>query len=235
MNDAQVQDQTGETSAATVASGAGTVIKAVEMKFKAPMKKAIEAAQKANLPVPTQRPAFTVNLPQYTWQGLEAQFAADSKVRDLVLYLVNEQIVTVARAQVVSDDNPVNSDAELDKSKLELSSIATLTAEQLAGKLEITKEELAALADALEEYLPALGVKIEIAKLMGGAIKTKLVSWKQKPETLGRIREILFQFAESTSAEVVAPLADALEYTNNLIERYMNKPDTDKLSDLLLG
>ena len=231
MNEDQVQGQTADA-----AVNANVVIKAVEMKFKAPMKKAIEAAEKEGKPVPQQRASFTVNLPQHTWAGLEAAFNADPKVRDLILYLVNDLVQSEARAQVMSEDNPVNSDAELDKSKLELSFIATLTSEQLAGKLEITKEELQALSDALEQYLPAvIGCKTEVAKLMGAAIRSKLANWKQKPDTLKQIQVVLYKFAEAVSPEVVAPLSDTLEYVNNLIERFINKPETDKLSDLLLG
>jgi len=235
MNEDQVVDTAVAVAVAGAVAGADIIVKAVEMKFKGPMKKAVEAAVKAGQPEPKARPAFTVNLPQYTWEGLTNSFTADSKVRDLLLYLVNTQIVTVARDQVMDEENPVNSDSELDKSKLTLESIATLTAEQLAGKVEITKEELQALADAMEKYLPALGYPTEAAKLMGAACKSKFANWKAKPEVLKKLQGVLFQFAESTSAEVIAPLAETLDYLNNLMERYINKPETDKLSELLLG
>lgn len=221
---------------AAVIDDINVVQKPVEMKFKAPMKKLIEQAKKEGKPEPVQRPSFTVNLPQYTWEGLRALLDSDSKVRDLILGLANDTIFEEARAQVMADENPANSDAELDKAKLNLVAIANLSSEDRAGRLEISKEELAAFADAFEKYLPALAnVGENVAKLLAIACKRRLVDQRQRPDVLEKIRTLLLVFGQQAPAEVVEPLVPVLDYLFALADKFIKKPDTDKLAAALLS
>ena len=211
------------------------IFKEVEMKFKAPSQKAVAAAKTEGKEL-TQRPAFNVRIPQYTIASLMALMSANEKVAQLVTSLANNEIVAEARAQVVDDEKPVNSDAELDKSKLTLEAIANLSAAERASRVEISKEELAAFAALFETVMPAIteydpsGIKI-----IAQALKSRLAAWKQRPEILEKVKDLLKVFAQGIEPADLETYEPVLSYLDSVCSKYIEKPQIDKLSALLLS
>jgi hypothetical protein len=212
----------------------GVVYREVEMKFKAPQKRLVEQAVKNGETPPIQRPSFSISIPQYPADAIIALMNENPKVRDFVTSTVNAVVFDEARAQVVSDENPVNDDANLDKSKLTLIYISSLDADQRASRVEIDKDQLAAFATLFEKAMPAInGISSQGAKLVAQACKTRLAAWKQKPEVLKQVKELLRVFAGGISEADLDPLTPVLEYLDSQCNKYIEKPEIDKLEALL--
>lgn len=213
---------------------AGVVYREVEMKFKAPQKRLIEAAEKAGETIPTQRVSFSISIPQYPADAIILLMQSNPKVRDFVSTTVNAAIFDEARAQVVNDENPVNDDANLDKTKLTLEYVASLEADQRAGRIEIDKDQLAAFAALFEKSMPAIkGMSTQGAKLVAGACKQRLAAWKQKPDVLKQVKELLRVFAGGISEADMDIHTPVLEYLDGQCNKYIEKPVVDQLEALL--
>lgn len=227
-----MSDEQGQVVAAEL----HPVHKEVEMKFKAPSQKSIDAAKKEGTEIPTQRPAFNVQIPQYTTEQVLAILGADPKILQFATELLNQQIFDEARAQVTDPDNPVNSDTELRKNELTLQYIANLSAADRASRIEISKEQLAAFATIFEKVMPAItGYDPAGIKILAQALKTRLAQWKQKPEVLEKVRTLLRQFASGVSPDDLSANEEVLEYLDSICQKFIEKPAVDKLQQLLQG
>lgn len=229
------ETQFAASAPATVEYIDGVGLVPFEMKFKAPMQKAIAAALKEGKEAPTQRPAFEIRIPQYTLGKLQELMAQDEKVAAFVLSLANEAIQVEARAQVMDDEKPVNSDAELDKSKLDLVYIANLSAADRASRVEITKEALAAFYDVFVKYASSFipNITATHAAILGSAFKKRFVDWKTQTKALTQLRGLLILFAQSVPEEVAQEQQPVLDYLVNLADKYLNKPQIDDVAALL--
>lgn len=235
MDDANKPVETAETAApAQIVDSEGTAFVKFEQKFKAPRKTAVAEAIKAGRPAPTQRPPFDVYLPQYTWEQILAGVNENSKIRDLVVSLVNELVQTEARGQIINEENPVNSDAELDKTKLTLQHLSTLSTADRASSTAIDKDDLAAFVLDYEKYLPTIitGLTTDQAKLIASAAKQKFSAFKTRPEFLAKLREFLARFADSAPAEVVAKHVEVIEQLDAIADKYLQRPEVDRFASM---
>lgn len=232
---AQQAEQAVATAPAPVEYIDGIGLVPFEQKFKAPMQKAIAAAVKAGQEPPQQRQSFTIHVPQYTLGKLSELMAADEKVAAFVLSLANEAIQVEARAQVMDDDKPVNSDAELDKSKLDLVYIANLSASERASRVEITKEMLQALYDSFVKYASSFipNITASTAAVLASAFKKRFADWKTQPKALTQLRSLLVLFAQSVPEEIAQEHHAVLTYLVDLADKYLNKPQIDDVAALL--
>jgi len=224
-------ENTAATAVEQIDPNAEVVMVVVEQKFKAPRKTIVEAAIKKGETPPTARAPFSTRIPHVTWKGLLAKID-NAKVQDFILSLVNGAIDNEARAQIQDDEKPVNSDSELDKSKLDLVYIANLSAADRAGSSSITPEDLKAFAETFASALPAMGFTGDQAKMLAQVFKSKFAAYKQKPDRLVQLRVLLNKFVDGTPPQTLEPHGDTIEYLDGLLEKFINKPETDKLAEM---
>lgn len=102
----------------------------------------------------TKRPTVEIPIPSPTMEAIQAALQ-DEKQRSYILELVSEAIYIAAREQVGDEQKPVNSEAEMDYSKLSIEALANLPkAERRGGG--ISKEVWEAFGQDYGAVMPQL-------------------------------------------------------------------------------
>lgn len=184
-------------------------------------------AEKAG--VTSKRPTVTLTLPYPTVDGV-INGLKDDKVRDLILEAVGNLVFEAARSQVNDESKPVNSQDQLDVSKLTLESIANQPkAERRGGG--IPKE---VWTDFMEDYIaimPAVSGKdkdqcTRAAKLF----HSKLQLCKTNKAVLAKLSPLLDTYFENTKQqEEFAPI---YEFLVGKLTEFMNLSDEDLTANL---
>lgn len=176
-----------------------------------------------------KRPSVTLALPLLTIEGLIAALE-DTKKQEIILSAVNELIVDQARIQVGDDNNPVNSQEQLDVSKLSFDYIANLPpAERRGGG--IAKEIWEAFGKDYLAVMPAVTGKT--AEQCGNAAKLFLAKFqpcKTNKPVLKKLQELLALYAGTTSN--LEEFQDCVKFLDSKITDLLNADEASLLANL---
>lgn len=235
MSDTQAAAALMVATAVTMTSNPNSfIMKEYEMKFKAPSERIVKKLQDEGKPVPATRQNFNVFIPQYTNEGILELARQDEKVRDYLRDLVNDAIAIHARYQVTADENPVNSDSELDRSKLDLLYIAHLTKEERASASStVSKEQLAEFAADFKVAMQAIGGKSEnFWEVIGEVLRRRYTAEaKANPTFMAKIQGYVRAYAGS--APNAEQHAEVTAYLDARATEIMTKEDENSLAALL--
>lgn len=176
-----------------------------------------------------KRPTVTLNIPFVTVDGLAAGLA-DEKIQQYLLDIVNADIVKNARAQVSDETKPVNSQAELDISKLTLEFLANMPAAERRGG-GIAKETWEAFGKDYLAIMPALLDKPEenIQNAVTLFLK-KFQPVKTNKNVLKLLRDYLaLWFANTQNAE---EFAECYSFLDNKAETLLAADEASLLANL---
>lgn len=176
-----------------------------------------------------RRPTVTLQLPFLTLSGLLEKLT-DEKVQKFVLDTVNEQVVKAAREQVADDEKPVNSQEQLDLSKLDLTYLANLPPTERRGG-GIAKEVWKEFA---EDYVQVMTTKAgKTAEQAGNAAKLLLAKFqpiKTNKPVLTKVREMLaFWFANTENKE---DFAECFEFLDQKADTLLKADEAALLANL---
>ena len=146
-----------------------------------------------------KRATIKLQLPLVTFEGLIAALSKqDAKITEFVLDCLNDQIIQAARTQINDDTKPVNSQEELDLSKLALEAIAYMPkAERRGGG--IAKEIWEAFGkDYIEVIMASAGKKLEQAQNASVLLMKKLQTVKTNKKVLKYLDGMLDVYAANS-------------------------------------
>ena len=206
--------------------------KEVRFTFKTPRKKDGEAdGADGVMPTPSKRPAVTLVLPTLTFEGfIEKLTEGDEKVKNWILETVNEQIILAAREQVNDEDNPVNSQGQLNLAKLTIEAIAnTPKSDRVGGGIsketweDFEKDYIITMVAAT--CLPQAKVE-KAAKLF----VMRLNPVKSEKQVLIFLRSQLALWAANTAE--AESFAEVYTFLDSKIETLLNRDSSELLAAL---
>lgn len=176
-----------------------------------------------------KRPTINLALPNVTLEGL-VNALQDAKVQNLVLGAVNDLIYDQARVQVGDDANPVNTQEQLDLSKLSLEFIANLPpAERRGGG--ISKEVWEAFGKDYLSVMPAITGKT--LDQTSNAVKLFLAKFqpcKTNKPVLKVLRDLLAMYVSNT--QNLEEFAECVEFLDKKAESLLNMDEAALLANL---
>lgn len=176
-----------------------------------------------------KRPTIELELPRVTIHGLVAALQ-DQKQQDFILQLVNDAIYVAARIQVGDDEKPVNTQEELDISKLSLEFLANQPAAERRGG-GIAKEIWEAFGKDYLAVMPALTNKSPEA--LGNAVKIFLAKFqpvKTNKPVLTFLKGQLALWANNT--QNLEEFAECFEFLDNKATTFLSTDDATLLANL---
>lgn len=182
----------------------------------------------------TKRPPVEVKIPVLTLNGLiDFLQADDPKVaannQQFVLDLLAGEVKEAARQQISSDEKPVNTQDELDFSKLDLTYIANLPpAERVAGG--ISQEIWEAFGAAYLAIMPAkTGKPAENVQNAVTLLVKKLVPCKTRKDVLKTLKDQLDLFYTSINEDQQEEFKGVYEYLSKKADDYMNSDQLEQV------
>lgn len=150
-----------------------------------------------------KKPTLELTIPEVTINGLvEALSSEDTKQRDYILALVNDDIFRAVREQLNSEEKEIKSQEDLDLTKLSLEYLANQPASERRGG-GIGKEVWEEFSKDYLEVMPAVTGKT--AEQTGNAIKLLLNKFQQvktnKPVLKFLKEQLALWFSKSPNAE----------------------------------
>jgi len=182
----------------------------------------------------TKRPTLKLTLPHYTWEGLTEALSNEenpdvtNKVILYVLDVVNAEVTAAARSQVNDDDKPVNSQSDLDLSKLTLEYLAT---QPKSERAKIDKETWTNFAKDYITIMPGLTQKSLTAVGRAAELFTgKLNAVKSNKKVLAILAPQLDLWAtHTTEMEEFGEIYDLLK---TKLDTYLKADDEDLVAAL---
>lgn len=187
------------------------------------------------LKMPEKRKSFKLMLPVPTWPGFVASMD-DAKVREFVMSIVQDEIYLAAREQIdrTPDDSglaPVNSQAELDVSKLTLEYLANLPPAMRRGG-GIAKETWEAFAKDYVEVISANTVrKPDRVATAAKIFLSRFQLVRQDKELIKFLSGTLDMWAEKT--ENLEEFKGVYDFLMKKGDEFMNADNTSRLEALM--
>lgn len=176
-----------------------------------------------------KRPAVALNIPTLTFDGVIAALK-DAKQRELVLDLVNEAIYDQVREQLNDESNPVNSQAQLDLSKLTFDFIANMPkAERRGGG--ISKEIWEKFGqDYAAVMLPLTGRTQDQINTAVKLLLAKFQPVKTNKPLISKLKEYIdMWFSKTTNAE---EFAECYEFLGKKAESLLAADEKELLNNI---
>jgi hypothetical protein len=186
-----------------------------------------------------KRPPVTLSLPIPTLDGLIEGISSSEKIQQFVLDLVEEAIKEQAKSQIADEDKPVNTQSELDLTKLSLEFVASMPKSERRGSA-ISKEALEAWgADYIQVMTPlnlprSADIKeageraTRAAKLCIG----KFNACRGDKKVLKFLKEQLATWAQHTTETALEENAEIYQYLEERVSALLNKDDVNQLEAL---
>jgi hypothetical protein len=176
-----------------------------------------------------RRPTVELTLPFPTLTGVE-HWLQDEKIAAYILDVLGEDIYLQARTQVSDETKPVNSQEELDLSKLTIEYIANMPAAERRGG-GIAKETWEMFAkDYIDTMVPITGKTIEQVTNAAKLFTSRLQAVKTQKQVLKRLREYLsLWFTKSTNAE---ELKEVYEFLDRKAGEFLAMDESQMLQNL---
>lgn len=147
-----------------------------------------------------KRPTVELQLPKPTFDGILAALE-EEKQQQFIIDAVYFEIVSQARLQVGDEAKPVNSQDELDLSKLTIEAIASLPPAERKGA-GISKETWKQFAEDYIAIMPALqGKTIENVTNAAKIFVARMQPCKQNKPVLARLKDYLNLYFQKTSIQ----------------------------------
>lgn len=183
----------------------------------------------------TKRTPVTLKIPLVTDAELAAFLQHPEKARKNIEFLldtVNDIVKEAARQQVADSENPVNTQEELDISKLDLTYIANLPpAERRGGG--IPTEVWEAFGVLYNTVMPgATGKKPEFIANAATLFLKKLNPCKTNKAVLKVLKEQLDLFYQTVNTDQQEEFVDVYEFLSKKIENYLNADEQAMLAVL---
>jgi hypothetical protein len=176
-----------------------------------------------------KRASVTVALPYITIDGL-VEALGDEKVQSYILEIINTSIYDAGKVQVNDDEKPVNSQDELDLSKLTLEFLANQPAAERRGG-GISKEVWEAwAADYLEVMPGATGKKKENVGNAATLFLKKFQPVKTDKPVLAKLKEQLDIY--TTATERLEEFQDCVTFLINKVESLIASDSAKLLENL---
>lgn len=179
--------------------------------------------------IKTKRPTVALNLPIPTAAGLIRALHTEKNV-EYILQLVEDAIVSAARDQVSRENNPVNTQEELDLSKLTIDYLANEPASERKGR-GIAKEVWADFAEDYINIMPALinrpKEKVENAAKM---FLQKLQPVKGNKVILGALAGYLDTWASNT--QNLDAFQECYKFLSDKLDTFLKVSEADMLASL---
>lgn len=175
-----------------------------------------------------KRPTIKLDLPVLTIDGLVDSLSSDIKVQNFVLDLIADAVKSAAKDQVDDENNPVNTQEELDLTKLQIGYLASQPkAERTGGG--ISKEVWEAwAADYIDVMVSATNAKEDHVKNAVGIFVKRYAPVKSHKPVLTKLRERLAIYA--TNTKNLEEFAEVVEYLDKRAETLLK---ADPAADLL--
>jgi hypothetical protein len=179
--------------------------------------------------VEVKRPPVVLLVPIPTWEGLVDAMSSDAKVAAFVLDLCEEAIKDQVREQLGDNERPVNSQAELDTTKLSLSYIANLPKSERTGG-GISKDTWVEWEKDYVEVMKELRGEEKAARA-GKLFVGRFSQVKTDKQALKFLREQLQIWAErTTNAE---DFVEVYSYLDNRANDLLTKDNVSQLANLM--
>lgn len=176
-----------------------------------------------------KKPTITLQLPILTIDGLIAALS-DTKQQQFVLDVLSEQVVKAARVQVNDETTPVESQAQLDLSKLTIEYLANMPkAERTGGG--ISKEIWEAFGKDYADVMP--GVTGKNAEQIGNAVKILLGKFqpvKTNKKVITFMKEQLALY--TTSSTNIEEFQECIEFLDQKADTLLATDDAKLLENL---
>jgi hypothetical protein len=183
--------------------------------------------------MPEKRPAVTLTLKVPTWDGFIAELRndPDDKKKSYVLSLIEDAIIEAARVQVSGDGGtPVNTQEELDASKLTLSFLANEPRSDRRGR-GIDKETWEAFEQDYISVMPGVTGKTgEQVKVAAGIFAKKLVAVKTNKPVLNALAKRLEEWASNTPN--LPDFEDVYKFLSGKLDNLLKAPEENLLDAL---
>ncbi len=138
--------------------------KEYKITFRGTSEKKAKELQAAGKPVPVKRPEFKISLPIINVDGLITALD-NQKQREYILSVLEDSVYKEARYQVDDETSPINSQSELDVSKLTLEYLANRPpSERLSGG--ISKETWEAFTEDYINVMPGLSTSQTVSSIL---------------------------------------------------------------------
>ena len=178
----------------------------------------------------SKRPPVTLQVPILSFEGLVESLNKDAKVQELVLNLVNKSILDTVRELISDEEAPVNSQADLDFSKIDIITLANLPPSEYRGR-GIAKEIWAAWAVDYSEVMAAsFGKTKKQNEAALGYFLKKLQPVKTDRKMLARLKELLENYISVTTA--LEDFSEIVEFLTGKIDSFLTTDDESRLSAL---
>lgn len=176
-----------------------------------------------------KRPAIKLSYFVPTIDGLIEQLG-DEKISKYVLSLISDDIKGAVRGQINSEDKPVNTQEELDMSKLTLTALANISrAERLIGG--VTKETWEGWSEDYVSVMPAVtGKKLENVQNAATIFLKQLRPVKTQKQILKVLKEQLALWAGHTKE--LESYADIYQFLDGKIDAYLATDEAALLENL---
>lgn len=176
-----------------------------------------------------KRPPVTLQVPVPTFNGLIAHLE-DEKVQQFILDLVSGAIIDQVRSQVSDEDKPVNTQEELDLSKLDLKFIANMPKAERAGS-GIPKEQWDAFsADYVQTIVSTTDKGPERAAKAATLLTAKFGPVRTDKAVLKFLKDQLAYYATKTPN--LEEYQDVYQFLMQKVETLLQKDNADLLAAL---
>ena len=180
-----------------------------------------------------RRKPVTLKLPFLTWTGLvTALEAGDDKIIQYVLDIVNDAIKDAAAEQVNAVDKPVNTQDELDESKLTLEYLANVVKERKSSG--ISKEDWAEFKADYIAVMPELTKKEpEKVERAAAIFVNRFQAVKNSKKIIQTVRPMLDTWFNSKSEEDQERWTPIYSFLDKKADEFLAVDDEEYLSKLV--
>lgn len=181
------------------------------------------------------RPKITLSIPHVTFNGLIEKLGAEDPanpvIQNYVMRLIRDDAIAAARIQVGDEDKPVNSQDELDLSKLTLDYLANQPESERRGG-GIAKEVWEAFEKNYVAVKVAMGKEVEKASNAAKIFVKKLQPVRTQKNILNFLKGELDTWYQGTDKEAQEEFSGVYEFLVTKVDTFMKIDDAALLANL---
>lgn len=181
------------------------------------------------------RPKITLAIPHVTFNGLieklKDEVPENPVIQNYVMRLIRDDAIAAARIQVGDDDKPVNSQDELDLSKLTLDYLANQPESERRGG-GIAKEVWEAFEKNYVAVKVAMGKELDKASNAAKIFVKKLQPVRTQKQILNFLKGELDTWYQGTDKEAQEEFSGVYEFLVTKVDTFMKIDDAALLANL---
>ena len=178
----------------------------------------------------TKRPPVSLLVPVLTMDGLISCMNQDTKVQELVLANINKTIIETVREMISDEECPLNSQEDLDFSKIDIITLANLPPSEYRGR-GIAKEIWEAWGlDYVSVMAASFGKTKKQNEVALSYFIKKLQPVKTDKKTLAKLGELLENYVSTT--EALEEFSEIVEFLFGKIKTFLEESETARAEAL---